>query len=118
MFALTNLSNKSAVNYFIEQNNLQEAIRINSIREAEIHFINLIFEPANHFKDDYTKFDEYKILYEKYNKIVNDHSSIEFKIKTYSDLWKSKEIENQIKKVNNGLLQQYLNNRYMRFAKI
>ena len=118
LFALTNLSNETAFNYFIEQNNLQEAIRINSIREAEIHFINLFFEPAKHFKDDHTKFDEYKKLYEEYIKIVNDHSSIEFKIKTYSDLWKSKEIENQIKKVNNGHLHQYLNNRYMRFAEI
>ena len=120
LFALSNLSNDDAFKYFKEKNNLQNALKgVESIEDTNILFINLIYEPSStKFKTDHKKFCSYKTLYSKFIDKVKKHTCIEIEplFKTYSELWKTS--ENDIIKVNNGHLHQYLLDRYMRFAEM
>lgn len=122
IFALSNLvhKNENAISYLLRNNKcLGHDLNKESIKGADIHFINLIFEPSKKcFRDEHEKFDDYKMLYIKFINKVKEHICIEPLFKTYSDLWKSREIEEQIKKVNNCHLYQYLYERYMRFAEL
>ena len=122
IFALSNLAhkNENAISYLLRNNKcLGHDLNKESIKGADIHFINLIFEPSKKcFRDEHEKFDDYKMLYIKFINKVKEHICIEPLFKTYSDLWKSREIEEQIKKVNNCHLYQYLYERYMRFAEL
>lgn len=120
LFALSNLSNDDAFRFFKEKNKLQNALKgVKSIEDANIFFMNLIYEPSSvEFEADHKKFSSYKKLYIEFINKAKKHKCIEPLFKTYSDLWTSREIEEQIKKVNNGHLYQYLYDRYMRFAEM
>ena len=120
LFAITNLVNKNEeaiTDFIINNESLNDNLDENSIRSAEFHFINIIFKPSKEkFKDEHDKYTSYETLYKEFISIAEKHKCIEPYFMTYSELWKT--AENQIKKVNNGHLYQYLNDRYMRFAEI
>ena len=120
IFALSNLAhkNENAISYLLRNNKcLGHDLNAESIKGADIHFINLIFEPSEKcFTDERKKFKDYETLYNKFMNIVKGHTCINPTFMTYSELWQM--AQNQIMKVNNGHLHQYLNDRYMRFAEM
>lgn len=118
VFALTNLVNEEAFIFLKKKNGLKEVFReLKSSESCDISFINLIYEPSEvDYKSEHEKFNSYKALYERFILRTRDHNCIEPLFMTYSELWNNIEIEKQIKKVDNGHLYQYLNDRYMRFA--
>ena len=120
MFALSNLAhkNENAISDLLRKNKcLGHDLNEESVKGADIHFINLIFEPSEKcFQDEHKKFKDYETLYNKFMNIVKGHTCINPTFMTYSELWQM--AQNQIMKVNNGHLHQYLNDRYMRFAEM
>ena len=120
VFALAKLKEERAFNHLNKTNGLN--VDIKSIQDAkDIKFINLLFEPNEEkYSDEHTKFNNYQKLYDEFRIIVQNRESIDIPIDvltlTYSELWKM--AEEDIKKVNDGHLHQYLLDRYMRFAEM
>lgn len=120
LFAITNLVNKNteAICDFINNNEfLGDYLDENSIKDADFHFINIIYEPSKEkYKAEHKKFSSYEKLYKMFISIAKEHKCVEPMFMTYSELWKT--AEKKIKEVNQGHLYQYLEERYMRFAEI
>lgn len=116
LFALSELKEEKAFKHFNETNGLD--LNIKSIQDAnDIKFINLLFEPNGEYDYDYKRFDNYIRLYRSFKEIAQQSGIVDdilMKILTYSELWHI--AGEQIKKVNQGHLYQYLEERYMRFA--
>lgn len=118
LFALAKLKDEKAFKYFNNTNGLN--LNIKSIQDvSDIKFVNLLFEPhSNKFSDEHTRFKNYKNLYESFKRNAQKSGIVDIPIDilTYSELWQ--EAEEDIRKVNNGHLHQYLLDRYMRFAEM
>lgn len=120
LFAITNLVNKSKeaiTELLINNEYLGNYLDENSIQNAEFHFINILFEPLIvDFRTEHDKYTGYEALYNKFIGVAKINQCFEPVLMTYSKLWQ--EAEEDIKKVNNGHLHQYLLDRYMRFAEM
>ena len=113
LFALSNLAEDDAFDYFNNENRLN----ITGIQNEDIRFINLIFEPSTNYDNEHTCFEKYRDLYCDFIDIVEkcNHIKVKPEFLTYTKLWN--EIEQQIKDANEDL-HQYLYHRYMRYAQV
>ena len=116
LFGITSLKNDEALEWFNKNN----VFKIEKDDLLRIKFISLVFEPADKYKEEHKQYNKYsglegiegKLLEILMKKKYNLNANFLPVHKTYSELW-----EVMKRQINDPQLKEFLEQRYMRFAK-